>query len=91
MTVEDAKALLQKLGSKVVDLEERLFDYEDVEQQVAAEELPQAGVENRDAWSNLCTAFPSFVDSILSNEPSMHSPQFLEMSNAVQTRMIEGL
>jgi hypothetical protein len=40
LTIEDAKALLRQLSGKVLDLEERLSDYEDTEQQVAVEELP---------------------------------------------------
>lgn len=91
LTAEDAKALLRQLSGKVVELEDRLADFEDTEQQVAVEELPQTHTEQKQLWSNMCTAFPSFIDSVLTNQPSLHTPQFLQMSNEVQTKMIDNL
>lgn len=82
--------LLKNLSARCLYLEDRLSDLGETNDEMGPEDLPQAGAQDH-AWANLCTAFPALVDATLVNKPAFHSPQYLELSNQVQMRMIETL
>lgn len=89
--MDQAKALLRQMADNLNALETRLIDFEDTNQTFSPEELPQAQANETNIWARFNAAVPKFMDVVMDSSAPLKDVSFLEMSSAVDKKLIAQL
>ena len=89
--MDQAKALMRQMADNLNALETRLIDFEDTNQTFSPEELPQAQANETNIWARFNAAVPKFMDVVMDSSAPLKDVTFLEMSSAVDKKLIAQL